>query len=95
LFELSIEFPFDYPEGSPAIKFVNNNDDKDNGGSPISHPNVDEKTGEVSVLWRRAKSSIVQALKGVRELLKYPSLENSAVPVRNEQAKLLWKGDRV
>jgi len=113
LFELSIEFPFDYPVGSPVIKFVvsntnhdNNHDDKKNakgsdGGSPITHPNVDERTGEVSVPWTSKKSSsksIVQALKNVRELLKYPSLDNNpaaVVPVRNERALKLWKSDRV
>lgn len=126
LFELSIEFPFDYPEGSPVIKFVmNNNNNKDDektknakGGrsksdngvseSPITHPNVDEKTGEVSVPWRTSKNSkkkstqksIVQALKNVRELLKYPSIDRdnpaaAAVPVRNERALKLWKSDRV
>jgi len=111
---LSIEFPFDYPEGSPKIKFVmSNNNDHDNhegkrsdGGvsSPIiTHPNVDEKTGEVSVPWRTSKKkgsskSIVQALKSVRELLKYPATDMdpaAAVPVRNERALKLWKSDRV
>jgi len=64
LFELSIEFPFDYPVGSPVIKFVMNNNNhektknakgrskRDNGvsESPITHPNVDEDgRGECAV----------------------------------------------
>lgn len=65
LFELSVEMPFDYPVGSPLIKFV----------PPITHPSVHPHTGEVIVKWDKTdedKTSIVEALRQVQGLLEYP-----------------------
>lgn len=85
LFELTLDIPSDYPLSSPVIKFA----------IPVTHPNVDEKTGEVNVPWDATKPSpILQALKDVQALLVYPLCRSDTVPVKNIEAQTLWATDR-
>jgi len=86
LFEFVLELPAEFQSSSSSSsachgKFL----------TPLTHPNVDSRSGEVTGQWA---GTIGQTLEALQRLLVCPKVNNPQVKVRNEQAKLLWETNR-
>ena len=83
LFKLSLEFPKNYPEDPPKIKFV----------TKIFHPNVSPNDGVICISslssdWDPA-SNIINVIYSIYDLLKKPNLGHGL----NDEALSLYQND--
>ena len=83
LFQLSINFPKNYPNDPPDVKFL----------TKIYHPNISFDKGIICIgtlssEWEENKS-IINVIYSIFDLLKKPSIEHGL----NEEALLLYKND--
>ncbi|CAF9939799.1 hypothetical protein IMSHALPRED_001639 [Imshaugia aleurites] len=86
LWRLDILIPPSYPLAPPKITFT----------TPICHPNVDFKTGEICLdllktSWSPAYT-LTSTLEAVHQLLAYPEVDS---PFNVDIATLLKSGDRI
>ena len=86
LWHLDILIPPSYPLAPPKITFT----------TPICHPNVDFKTGEICLdllktSWSPAYT-LTSTLEAVHQLLAYPEVDS---PFNVDIATLLKSGDRI
>ncbi|RPA81058.1 ubiquitin-conjugating enzyme E2 pex4 [Ascobolus immersus RN42] len=83
-YHLSISIPSDYPINPPKITFL----------TPVFHPNVDAKTGEICLDLLKDRWTAVLTLEGcleaIRRLLGEPGPDS---PLNIEAAKLLRCGE--
>ncbi|KAG1151073.1 hypothetical protein G6F37_005896 [Rhizopus arrhizus] len=87
LFELSIQFPSNYPTNPPNIKFV----------TPVFHPNIHFKTGEICLDILKTDWSPDWTLKyvllAISQLLAHP--EPSSSPLNCHAANILRCNDKL
>ncbi|KAL2048572.1 hypothetical protein N7G274_000484 [Stereocaulon virgatum] len=86
IWKLDIVVPPSYPLAPPAIKFV----------TPVCHPNVHFKTGEICLdllkgSWSPAYT-LTSTLQAIHQLLAYPEVDS---PLNIDIASLLKNGDRI
>ncbi|KAI9868053.1 MAG: hypothetical protein M1813_006798 [Trichoglossum hirsutum] len=86
LWKLDIRIPENYPLGPPDVRFV----------TPICHPNVHPKTGEICLDLLKAQwtaaYTMTKTLSSIHQLLTDPEPES---PLNVDVAALLRAGDRV
>ncbi|MCJ1450569.1 hypothetical protein MMC28_000902 [Mycoblastus sanguinarius] len=86
LWKLDIQVPPQYPLAPPTMKFI----------TPICHPNVHFKTGEICLdllktSWSPAYT-LTSTLEAIHQLLAYPEVDS---PLNVDIATLLKNGDRI
>jgi len=69
-FKLILQMPFNYPEGSPIVKFLNPPQTLLVNVTLSSNPHIDAESGEVVGLkWNENKSSMAEVLQTVRAMI--------------------------